>query len=64
MYHCESEEYKVIGSARAGFACSCAAGAKQMMEDTEILINGIVHEISDTAVTGRAPLEPNEMRFF
>ncbi|WP_404357428.1 DUF4160 domain-containing protein [Methylotuvimicrobium sp. KM1] len=29
-----------------------------------VLINGVVHEISYTAVTGRAPLEPNEMRFF
>ncbi|MBU2569377.1 MAG: DUF4160 domain-containing protein [Gammaproteobacteria bacterium] len=29
-----------------------------------VLINGLVHEISYTAVTGRAPLEPNEMRFF
>ncbi len=29
-----------------------------------VLINGVVHEISYAAVTGRAPLEPNEMRFF
>lgn len=29
-----------------------------------ILINGVVHEISYTSVTGRAPLESNEMRFF
>lgn len=29
-----------------------------------VLINGVVHEISYTAVTGRAPLGPNEMRFF
>ena len=29
-----------------------------------VLINGIVQEISYTAVTGLAPLEPNELRFF
>ena len=29
-----------------------------------VLINGVVHEISYAAVTGRAPPEPNEMRFF
>jgi len=29
-----------------------------------VLINGVVHEISYTAVNGRAPLEPNEMQFF
>ena len=29
-----------------------------------VLINGVVHEISYTAVTGRSPLELNEMRFF
>jgi len=29
-----------------------------------VLINGIVREISYTTVMERAPLEPNEMRFF
>lgn len=29
-----------------------------------VLINGVVEEIGYTAVTGRPPLEPNEMRFF
>lgn len=29
-----------------------------------VLINGVVHEIIYTAVTGRVPLESNEMRYF
>ena len=29
-----------------------------------ILINGMIQEICYTSVTGRAPLESNEMRFF
>ncbi len=29
-----------------------------------VMINGVVYEINYRTVTGRAPLEPNELRFF